>query len=72
LKAVRGVDKALITGVTLFDVYQGKGIEPDQKSLALRVVLQPTEQTLTDGDIEAVSQKIIAAVGEATGGVLRG
>jgi phenylalanyl-tRNA synthetase beta chain len=72
LKAVRGADKRLIAGVALFDVYQGQGIEPEQKSLAVRVTLQPTEQTLTDEEIEAVSQRIIAAVGEATGGMLRG
>ena len=71
LKAVHGADKASITNVALFDVYRGKGIEPEQRSLALRVRLQPTEQTLTDDEIEAVSQRIIAAVSEATGGTLR-
>jgi len=34
--------------------------------------MQPVEKTLTDKDIEAVSAKIIASVGKATGGVLRG
>ena len=72
LKAVRGADKTLVTGTTLFDVYQGKGIDPGKKSLALEVVLQPKDKTLSDAEIDAVSQKIIAAVTSATGASLRG
>ncbi|MDD3182973.1 MAG: phenylalanine--tRNA ligase subunit beta [Alphaproteobacteria bacterium] len=65
-------DKALIRDVTIFDVYQGKGIEPGKKSVALSVMLQPTDHTLTDGELEAVSAKVTDAVAKATGGVLRG
>jgi len=72
LKAARGADKALISDVTLFDVYKGQGIEDDQKSLAIDVLLQPSKKTLTDEDIEAVSKKIVASVEKATGGTLRG
>jgi phenylalanyl-tRNA synthetase beta chain len=36
------------------------------------VTLQPTEKTLTDEEIDAVSKRIVEAVGKATGGVLRG
>ena len=71
LKAVRGADKTLITSVALFDIYAGPGIEPGKKSLALRVTLQPTTQTLTDAEIETVSQAVIASVQAATGGALR-
>ncbi|MEL7033289.1 MAG: phenylalanine--tRNA ligase subunit beta [Pseudomonadota bacterium] len=72
VKAAQGADKSLVTTVDVFDVYQGQGIEPDQKSIALEVTLQPRGETLKDQDIEALSQKIIAAVAKATGGVLRG
>ena len=43
-----------------------------KKSLAIEVRLQPREKTLAEADIEAVSQKIVAAVTKATGGTLRG
>jgi phenylalanyl-tRNA synthetase beta chain len=71
VKAAQGADKALVTAVDVFDVYQGQGIEPDQKSVAIEVTLQPRGETLKDQDIEAISQKITAAVAKATGGVLR-
>ena len=72
IRAARGADKALIAGVALFDAYQGKGIEDGKKSLALAVTLQPTDKTLTDAELEAVSKKIVAQVEKATGGTLRG
>lgn len=71
IKAAKGADKALITDVSLFDVYQGKGIDEGHKSLAIDVTLTPKDATLTDKDIEAVSEKIIAGVAKV-GGVLRG
>ncbi len=71
LRAVKGADKSLISDVTLFDVYTGKGVEDGYKSLALDVTLSPKIDTLTDKDIEAVSAKIIAQASKA-GGVLRG
>ena len=70
--AVRGAEKKLIADVALFDVYQGKGIDDGKKSLAVEVTLQPREKTLTDDEIDGVSQRIIAQVEKATGGVLRG
>jgi phenylalanyl-tRNA synthetase beta chain len=44
--------------VEVFDQYRGKGIEPGQKSLALRIVMQDTDRTLTDSDVEAVVASI--------------
>jgi phenylalanyl-tRNA synthetase beta chain len=71
LKAARGADKALITDVTVFDVFEGKGIAEGKKSVGLAVTLQPAEKTLTDEEIDKVSAAVVAAVGKATGGVLR-
>jgi len=71
LRAARGADKALIAEVRLFDVYSGTGLPEGRKSLAISVVLQPEDATLTEEQIEAVSQKIIAQVTKATGGELR-
>ena len=72
VRAAQGADRKLITGISVFDVYEGAGIDPDKKSIAIAVTLQPREKTLTDQEIEAVSAKIVAEVGKRTGGALRG
>ena len=69
--SLKGSAKAAIIDVGLFDVYQGKGIDPDKKSLAISVTIQPGEATLTDRDLEELSGQIVAKVAKATGGVLR-
>jgi phenylalanyl-tRNA synthetase beta chain len=71
VRAAQGVDRKLITNINVFDVYEGPGIEPDKKSVAIAVTLQPREKTMTDEEIDAVSAKLIAEVGKRTGGVLR-
>jgi phenylalanyl-tRNA synthetase beta chain len=71
VKAARGADRALVADATVFDVYRGKGLPEGKVSLALSVTLQPTKATLTDAEIEAVAQKIVAAVAKATGATLR-
>jgi phenylalanyl-tRNA synthetase beta chain len=71
VRAAQNVDRKLITNVTVFDVYEGKGIDPDKKSIAIAVTLQPREKTMTDEEIDAVGAKVVAEVGRRTGGVLR-
>jgi phenylalanyl-tRNA synthetase beta chain len=71
LRAAKGADKQLITDVSLFDIYQGQGVEDGHKSLAIEVTLSPKDATLTDKEIEAVSDKIITGVMKV-GGRLRG
>lgn len=70
VRAVAGADKALITDVRVFDLYRGAGVAEGMKSVALEVVIQPREATLTEAEIEAVSAKVVAAAGKA-GGALR-
>lgn len=72
LKAIQSADKSLIARVSLFDVYEGAGIEAGFKSLAVEVVLQPGTKTLTDMEIEAISNGIVAEVAKRTGATLRG
>ncbi len=72
VKAAVGTDRALIESVAVFDVYEGKGVEPGKKSLAIAVRLQPKDRTLTEVEIETVSSKIVGAVAKATGATLRG
>jgi len=71
VRAARGADKALISEVSVFDLYEGEGLGENRKSVAIEVVLQPVEKTLTDAEIDAVSERIVAQVEKATGGTLR-
>jgi phenylalanyl-tRNA synthetase beta chain len=72
VRAAQNVDKKIISNVVVFDVYEGKGIEPGKTSIAIAVTIQPREKTLTDAEIDALSGKIVAEVTKRTGGVLRG
>jgi phenylalanyl-tRNA synthetase beta chain len=72
LRAARGVDRKLVTDIRLFDLYEGKGLPDGKKSLAIAITLQPQNATLTDAEIDAFSQRLVAAIEKATGGVLRG
>jgi phenylalanyl-tRNA synthetase beta chain len=72
LRAARAADKALVADVVLFDRYAGDKLPEGKVSLAIQVTLQPRERTLTDAEIEAASQRIVAAVAKATGATLRG
>src|SRR5215472_3369933 len=71
VRAAQNVDKKLISSVTVFGVYEGKGIEPGRKSIAIAVTIQPREKTMTDAEIEALSGKIVTEVTKRTGGILR-
>jgi len=71
VRAARGADKALIASVSVFDQFAGPALGAGKKSIAISVVLQPTDHTLSEAEIEAVAAKVVAAVNKATGGVLR-
>jgi phenylalanyl-tRNA synthetase beta chain len=71
VKAALGVDKALIAGAQVFDVYSGPGVPEGQKSIAIEVQIQPKDKTLTDAEIEQLSARIVAAVEKACGAKLR-
>ncbi len=71
VRAAQSADKALISNVSVFDIFEGPSLGAGRKSLAIEVTLQPREKTLTDEEIEAVSAKVVAAVKKATGGEIR-
>ena len=58
--------------MSLFDVYQGEHVPAGSKSLAIEVLIQPRDATLTDAEIDAVAAKVVDAAAKATGAVLRG
>lgn len=73
VRAAGGADKALISNVSVFDVFEGGALAAEgKKSLAIEVTLQPVSETLTDKAIEAIAEKIVASVRKATGGEVRG
>jgi phenylalanyl-tRNA synthetase beta chain len=72
VRAAQSVDRKLIADVGVFDVYEGKNIEAGKKSIAINVTLQPREKTMTDEEIDALGQRIVAEVQKRTGGALRG
>jgi phenylalanyl-tRNA synthetase beta chain len=71
VRAAQGADKKLIIAVTVFDVYEGKGIDEGKKSVAIAVTMQPRDKTMTDQEIDAVAARIVAEVNNRTGGMLR-
>ncbi|HUZ63302.1 MAG TPA: phenylalanine--tRNA ligase subunit beta [Acetobacteraceae bacterium] len=71
LRAARGAERTLIAGASVFDLYQGGTLPEGRKSIAIEVVFQPRERTLTDAEIEAACAKVVAAVTKATGAVRR-
>ncbi len=72
VKSAQNADRALISDVSVFDLYEGQGVEPGKKSVALAVTLQPVEKTLTEAEIEAVGARIVAEMAKRYGAALRG
>ena len=71
VKAAESAERSLVAKVGVFDVYQGEGLPESSKSIAIQVILQPRERTLTDAEIDAAMSKIVAEVSRRTGAVLR-
>jgi phenylalanyl-tRNA synthetase beta chain len=72
LRAALASDKKLITGVQVFDLFEGASLGAGKKSVAIEVAIQPLERTLTDEDLDTLTKRIVESVGKQTGGVLRG
>ncbi len=70
-KMISEVDKSLITKVLIFDVFEGGSMPEGKKSIAINVTIQSMEKTLSEKDLNEVSQKIINIVKAKTGGTIR-
>tara|TARA_Y100001970_G_scaffold162714_1_gene198903 strand:+ start:16770 stop:19172 length:2403 start_codon:yes stop_codon:yes gene_type:complete len=70
-KIISGIDKNLIKSVLTFDVFEGGDLQEGKKSIAINVTIQSMDKTLSDKDINEVSQKIINIVKAKTGGTIR-
>jgi phenylalanyl-tRNA synthetase beta chain len=70
LKAASSADRKLVTGVNVFDIFEGASVGEGKKSSPSKSI-QPADRTLTDEDFEVLTGKIVANVTKNTGGVLR-
>ncbi|MBP1851246.1 phenylalanine--tRNA ligase subunit beta [Rhizobium halophytocola] len=71
IKAAGSADRKLITGVNVFDIFEGASVGEGKKSVAIEVLIQPVDKTLTDEDFDALTKKIVGNVEKTTGGTLR-
>ena len=70
-KIISEADKNLIKKVLIFDVFEGGNMPEGKKSIAVNVTIQSMEKTLSEKDLNEVSQKIINLVKTKTGGTIR-
>ena len=68
---IKKIDSTIIQKVTTFDVFEGQSIPQGKKSVAINVVIQASDKTLTESDLEEISKTIINTVKEKTGATIR-
>ncbi len=71
IKTISVVNNDLITNINIFDVYKGKGIPENKKSIAFSVRIQPKDHTMSQAEIDDISKKIINEVQSKLGGTIR-
>lgn len=71
LHAVRRATGGILRDLTLFDVYEGKGIDPERKSLALGLTFQDSSRTLNENEVNAAIASVLGALAERFGATLR-
>ncbi len=72
IELLREVAPAVVREISLFDVYHGKGIDPDKKSLAFRILMQDTQRTLEDAEVDAAVAVLVRQAESVLGARLRG
>ena len=70
-KIIQEIDNSIIQSVTTFDIYEGENIPKDKKSVAINVTLQASTKTLSEKDLDQISQQIITSVQNKTGATIR-
>ena len=71
VQIISEIDKSLIKGIKVFDIYEGNNIPENKKSIALNVTIQSSDKTLTDEDLEKINKLIISTVENKTGAKIR-
>jgi phenylalanyl-tRNA synthetase beta chain len=62
---------AIVSDIRLFDVYVGRGVEAGKKSLAFRIVMQDTQRTLLEAEVDAAMQQLLNYLQQAFAAQLR-
>ena len=70
-QVAKSFNKDLITDVIILDIYKGEKIPQDMKSVAIKVTIQPIQETLTDSELEEISANIINSIEKKLSGSLR-
>ena len=68
---IKEIDKKTIKKVIVFDIFEGQNIPEEKKSVAINITMQALDKTLTEKDLDHISQKIIETVKEKTGATIR-
>jgi phenylalanyl-tRNA synthetase beta chain len=68
---IKKIDESIIKKVITFDVFEGQNIPEGKKSVAINVVIQSQDKTLTESNLDQISQKIINTVKDKTGAIIR-
>ena len=63
LNVIKRIKNTMIEDIKIFDIYSGKNIPKNKKSIGVNVIIQPYEKTLTDLEIEEISRMIISEIG---------
>lgn len=71
VQIISEIDKSLIKGIKVFDIYEGDNIPENKKSIALNVTIQSFDKTLNDEDLEKINKLIISTVENKTGAKIR-
>lgn len=69
--SIKSSNEPNVQDIAIFDMYRGKGIEEDHKSVAVSITLQNFSQTLTDVEIDAIFNNILQTLAQAIGAKLR-
>ena len=71
INAISSIDQNLISNIKVFDVYEGENIPEHKKSIAINVIIQSSEKTLNENDLEKINRLIIETVENKTGAKIR-
>ena len=71
IEIISSIDQSLIKSVKIFDVYEGKNIPKDKKSIALNVTIQSSDKTLEESDLDKINKLIISTVETRSGAKIR-
>lgn len=71
LAALQENKPEMVTEIALFDMYRGKSVDENKKSLAFKIMLQDVEKTLTDEDVDKTIVQLLDVLEQKFGAILR-